>query len=306
MALILDPYNQATPAGSAPGDLIKDTNTENFARDVMDASMQVPVIVDFWAPWCGPCKQLGSLLEKLVRAANGRVRLVKVNVDENQSLAAQLRVQSIPMVYAFVGGRPVDAFVGAQPESKLRSFVDRLTADAKAPLDALLAEAQTALDQGQAREATAMFSQILAEDPGNAKAVAGLLRSFVLSGNVSHARKMAEEIGPDLRRQPDVVAALTAIDVADETGTKGDVRRLESAVSADPADMQARYDLALALFGAGQAEAAADQLLEIVRRDRTWNEEAARQQLIKFFDALGGTHPVTISGRRRLSSLLFS
>jgi putative thioredoxin len=307
MALFLDPTTPPPAQGAGGGDLVKDTDTQRFAADVLDASMQQPVIVDFWAPWCGPCKQLTPVLESLVAKAGGRVRMVKVNIDENQELAAQLRVQSIPMVYAFVGGRPVDAFVGAQPESKLREFIGRLTAGAGAPIDEALEQAQQALDGADIERAASIYSQVLAEDPTNPKAIAGLMRSLVRGGEVAGARELAEGLTPELARNADIAAALTAIDVAEQAGKSVKHRgRLQERLDGNPDDLQARLDLAVALFGEGSVEDAAEHLLEIVRRDRAWNDEAARIQLVKFFDALGPTHPVTLTSRRRLSAILFS
>jgi putative thioredoxin len=307
MALFLDPTIPPPAPGAGGGDLVKDTDTQRFAADVLDASMQQPVIVDFWAPWCGPCKQLTPVLESLVAKAGGRVRMVKVNIDENQELAAQLRVQSIPMVYAFVGGRPVDAFVGAQPESKLREFIGRLTAGAGAPIDEALEQARLALDGADIERAASIYSQVLAEDPTNPKAIAGLMRSLVRGGEVAGARELAEGLTPELARNADIAAALTAIDVAEQAGKSVKHRgRLQERLDGNPDDLQARLDLAVALFGEGSVEDAADHLLEIVRRDRAWNDEAARIQLVKFFDALGPTHPVTLTSRRRLSAILFS
>jgi putative thioredoxin len=307
MALFLDPSISPPASGAVGGDPIKDTDSQRFAADVLDASMQQPVIVDFWAPWCGPCKQLTPILETLVRQARGRVRMVKVNIDENQQLAAQLRVQSIPMVYAFVGGRPVDAFVGAQPESKLREFIGRLVADGGAPVEEALEQARLALEAGDIEPAAALYSQVLAEDPTNPKAIAGLIRSLVQGGEVAGARELAAGLTPELARNVDIAAAVTAIDVAEQAGKSAKHRvRLQERLDSNPDDLQARLDLAVALFGEGRAKEAIDHLLEIVRRDRAWNDEAARIQLVKFFDALGPTHPLTLASRRRLSSILFS
>jgi putative thioredoxin len=304
MALIIDP--QGTAAPPAGGDVVIDSDTEHFAVDVIDGSIDRPVIVDFWAPWCGPCKQLTPMLEKLVRQAGGLVRLVKINVDENQALATQLRIQSIPTVYAFSGGRPVDAFTGAQTESSLRAFIGRLTAGATPPLAQALDMAQAALDGGDAKSAAAVFTQILGEDPRNAKAIAGLIRSRLALGDVAGARSVVSGLTPDLTEQVDIKAARTAVELAERGGATGDIGKLTARVNADASDHAARFDLAEALFAAGQAEAAINALLDIIRRDRTWNEDAARVQLLKFFDALGPTHPLTTASRRRLSSILFS
>ena len=305
MSVIIDP--NAPAANAAPNsDVIKDGDTRSFAADVIEASMDTPVIVDFWAPWCGPCKQLGPMLEKLVRQAGGLVRLVKINIDENKELAAQLRVQSVPMVYAFVGGRPVDGFVGAQPESKLRTFIDRLTGGAQAPLDEALEQAQAALDGGDPRGASAIFSQILAQDPTNPKAVAGLIRGRVAAGDKAGAREVVNGLSTELKGVADVASAIAAIELAEQGGSADGVADLRDTVANEPDNHQARYDLAAALYGAGRPEAAVDELLELVRRERDWNEDAARKQLVKIFDALGPTHPLTVAARRRLSSLLFS
>jgi putative thioredoxin len=305
MALILD-SNDSTGAATASGDLIKETDTNGFRVDVIEASMQVPVIVDFWAPWCGPCKQLGPMLEKLVRQAGGLVRLVKINIDENQNLAAQLRIQSVPTVYAFLQGQAVDGFTGAQPESNLRAFVDKLTGGAKAPAEEMLDVGQEALDAGDAETAASAFSKALAEDPGNPKAVAGLIRGRIALGDVAGARKQVNQLPPELVAKSDVAAAITAVDLAEQSRETGDIAELRDRAAASPEDRQARFDLALALFGNGRAEAAIDELLQLVRLDRDWDEQAARNQLVKIFDALGPTNPLTTSSRRRLSSILFS
>jgi putative thioredoxin len=306
MALIIDSNGSTAAATASPGDLIKETDTNGFRVDVIEASMQVPVIVDFWAPWCGPCKQLGPMLEKLVRQAGGRVRLAKINIDENQNLAAQLRIQSVPTVYAFHQGQAVDGFVGAQPESKLRAFIDKLTSGAQAPVEEMLDVGQQALDAGDPETAASAFSSALAEDPGNPKAVAGLIRSLIALGDVAGARKQVNQLPPEIAAKPDVAAAITAVDLAEQSRETGDIAELRERAAANPEDRQARFDLALALFGNGRAEAAIDELLQLVRLDRDWNEQAARNQLVKIFDALGPTNPLTTSSRRRLSSILFS
>jgi len=296
----------ATAAPMPGGDVIKDSDQQSFMADVIEASQQVPVIVDFWAPWCGPCKQLGPMLEKLVRQAGGLVKLVKINVDENQEIAAQLRVQSIPMVYAFKDGRPVDAFSGALPESQLKTFIDRLLGGAKPPLEAALDEAQALLDGGDAAGAAALYRQVQAEDPGNDGAIAGVLRATLAMGDTDTVAEIIAALPPEILAKSEVAAAVSAFELEQQTADSGDLDDLKQKVEAAPADHQARLDYAVALYGSHRNEEAIDELIEIIRRDRNWNDEAARKQLLKIFEALGPTHELTASGRRLLSSVLFS
>ncbi len=295
---------------TAPSGHIKDASLTSFAADVLDASMDVPVIVDFWAPWCGPCKQLGPLLERLVTEAKGAVRLVKVNIDENPEIAQQLRIQSIPTVYAFKNGQPVDGFMGAVPESQLRQFVQTLIGPAgeepAGGIEEALSIAAEALQQGDVSAAAQLYGQILQEDPGNPKAVAGLARCYLQSGDIDRAKKTLQLVRPDGASDEAIRAVEAELALKDNAAAAGDLASLQAKVEADPADLQARFDPALGLDAKGARENAIDQLLEIVRRDRKWNEDAARKQLVILFDAMGPTDPRTISARRRLSSLLFS
>ncbi len=299
------------PAAAA-GSVIKESNTDNFVADVIDASHDAPVIVDFWAPWCGPCKQLTPTLEKVVREARGAVRLVKINTDENQELAAQMRVQSIPAVFAFVKGRPVNGFAGAQPESQVKAFVQRLIQSAggqvgPSPVEQALEQAEEALARDDAGTASAIFAQVMAHDPTNAAAIAGLAKCHIGAGNFAEAKKVLERATGDLATNAVIAAARTALELAEQSkqsaSQTGELRRR---LEQNPNDHQARLDLAMALYGGGQREQAIEELLEVIRRDRRWNEEAARKQLVKLFEALGPTDPLTISARRRLSSLLFA
>ena len=297
--------------GQPPADLIKDSDTARFTQDVIEASMTTPVIVDFWAPWCGPCKQLTPALEKSVRAARGAVRLVKVNIDENQSLAAQLRIQSVPAVYAFFQGQPVDGFVGAQSESQIKDFIARLVAQGggapgPSPVDQALEQAQAALDGGQPAAASALYGQVLQHEPDNEAALAGMVRCYLESGDAAAARERFDALTEEMAAKPAFVSVKAALELAEQTADSGPLTELEARVAASPADHQARYDLAIALHAADQREAAAEALVEILRRDRKWNQEAARHQLLKFFEAWGPTDPITLSARRQLSSLLFS
>ncbi len=297
--------------GEPPAGLIKESDTARFGEDVLEASMTAPVIVDFWAPWCGPCKQLGPLLEKGVRAARGAVRLVKVNVDENQSLAAQLRVQSIPAVYAFFEGQPVDGFVGAQSESQINNFIERLVRQGGAeigpsPVEQALEQAQAAIESGQPAAASALFGQVLQHEPDNETALAGMIRCHLDSNDVAGARRLFDSLPGEKTPTAAFASVKAALELAEQSAETGTVPELEARVAAQPNDHQARFDLAMALQAAGEREAAADTLLEIIDRNRNWNEDAARRQLLKYFEAWGPTDELTQSARRRLSSLLFS
>jgi putative thioredoxin len=290
-----------------PGDIVKDATVATFARDVLEASRSVPVLVDFWAPWCGPCKQLTPILEKVVRSHGGKVRLVKVNIDENQTLANQLRIQSIPTVYAFRDGRPLDGFQGAQPESAIKAFVERLLGE-EAAVDAAAAlmAADQALEAGDLQGAAEIYAALLQADPQNAGALAGLARCYLKSGDVARAEQTLALVPPDKREAGPVAGVRAALDLAKLAGKAGDADKLKARVEAEPANHQARIDYAMALAASGRKTEAAEQLLESFRRDRKWNEEAARKQLLQLFEAWGPKDPATLEGRRKLSSILFS
>ncbi len=303
----MDQLIGAAKANAAGGDLVVDSTDEAFEKDVLAASAKTPVIVDFWAPWCGPCKQLGPAIEKVVREAKGAVKLVKINIDEHPYFAQQLRVQSIPAVFAFKAGRPVDAFLGALPEGDIRKFVKKLLGDkGPSPIEQALEQAKEAFDAGDAPTAAALYAQILQHEPANAKAVAGLVKCQIAAGDLDAAAAMLADLPPELAKDAEIAAAKTALDVARQGEKAGDVAPLRAKLEANPADHETRVALALALFASGTAEEAIDQMLDLYKRDRNWNDGAARAQLVKFFEALGNTHPATIQGRRRLSSLMFA
>ena len=293
--------------GAAGADLIKDANTASFMADVVEASRQVPVIVDFWATWCGPCKQLSPALEKVVTEAAGAVRLVKIDVDQNQELAAQFQVKSIPSVFAFKDGQPVDGFAGALPESQLQDFVKRLTGQTgPSPVEEALEQAQTLYDAGDYAAAGNLYMQVLSHDQTSTKAVAGVIRCAVGSGQLDQAKEILSQLPEEALTDPEIAAAKTAFDLVLEGQSAGDTAGLEAKVAKNGNDHQARYELAVGLYGAGDAEAAIGQLLEIVARDREWNDDGARRRLVEIFEALGPTHPATVAGRRKLSAMLFS
>jgi putative thioredoxin len=303
----------AKPAATAHSEYVKDSGLETFAADVIEASREVPVIVDFWAPWCGPCKTLGPLLEKVVNEAKGAVRMVKVNIDENQEIARQLRIQSIPTVYAFKNGQPVDGFMGAIPEPQVRAFVQHLMGDEAAHAhggpghaEEVLAAADEAFAAGDLAMAAQAYAHVLQDEPGHPKAVAGLARCYLKSGDIERARKTLGLVKPDGANDEAIRAIDAELKLKENAPDTGDTAPLRAKLDADPNDHQARYDLAMALDAADKREEALDQLLEIVKRERKWNEEAARKQLVTLFEAMGPTDPRTIAARRKLSGILFA
>ncbi|MDO6584480.1 thioredoxin [Salipiger sp. 1_MG-2023] len=291
-------------------DLIKDVTEADFMAEVVDRSQQVPVIVDFWAPWCGPCKTLGPALEKAVTEAKGAVVMAKVNVDESQMIASQLRIQSIPTVYAFYKGQPIDAFQGAVPESELKAFVARVIeasgGDASGGLDAAVEAAEEMLDQGAATDAAQTFAAILEEDPVNARAYAGFVRAHIEMEDLDQAEAILNGAPVEISKAPELDAAHAMLELAKQAANAGPVAELSAAVEADPANHQARFDLAQALYAKGDAQGAVEQLLEIFRREREWNDGAAKTQLFTIFDALKPNDPVVLNGRRKLSSMIFA
>ncbi len=294
-------------AAQAADNLIKDTTTQSFMKDVIEELRRQPVLVDFWAPWCGPCKQLTPVLEKAVRALKGKAKLVKMNIDEHPAVPGQMGIQSIPAVIAFVDGKPADGFLGALPEGQVIAFLERLT---KQPIGGedkeLLKEADAALAAGNAAGAAAIYAEILAETPDNIPAIAGLARSYLETGEIEKAKLTLAQVPEAKRNEAPVAAARAALEVAEQAAALGPIGELEKKVAADPLDHQARFDLALALNGHNRRQEALDHLIEIVRRDRKWNDDGARKQLVQFFEAWGPTDEFTVAGRRSLSSILFA
>ncbi len=292
---------------AAADTLVRDTTTQTFVKDVIEESKRQPVLVDFWAPWCSPCKQLGPVLEKTVRAAKGKVKLVKMNIDEHPAIPGQMGIQSIPAVIAFVNGQPADGFMGALPESQVVAFLERLTKERiGGEAKDLLKTADAALVDGDAAGAANLYAQLLAEDNANVHALAGLARCYVETGALDQARQTLALVPEAKRNESSVAAARAALDLAEQAKTLGPIAELELKVAANPLDHQARFDLALALNGKGRRMEALEQLIGIVRRDRKWNDDGARKQLVQFFDAWGATDEATIEGRKRLSSILFA
>src|SRR5580698_1032378 len=287
---------------------VKEVTTASFRADVLTASTRQPVLVDFWAPWCGPCKQLAPLLEKAVADSGGKVVLVKMNIDDHPQIPGQLGIQSIPAVIAFDKGQPADGFVGALPESQIRAFIERLVGPLQNESAALLAEAEDMAAKGDAAGAEAIYSEILADDPGEAKAIGGLAKLHVAAGRMDEAKTLLETApaaAPGKEQDLAVVAAWAALRLAEQASTVGELAPLEQAIAANPDNHQARFDLAVALSAKGERDAAADHLLEIIRRDRKWNDEAARKQLLQLFEAWGLMDPASVAARRKLSAVWF-
>jgi putative thioredoxin len=296
----------AAPA-PAPEGLVKDTTTQTFIKDVIEESKHQPVLVDFWAPWCGPCKQLTPIIEKVVKAAKGKVKLAKMNIDEHPAIPGQLGIQSIPAVIAFVNGQPADGFLGALPESQVVAFLERITKDRiGGESKDLLKTADAALADGDAAGAAEIYAKLLADDGANIPALAGLARAYVETGAIEQAKQTLAMVPEAKRNEPPVAAARAALELTEQARSVGPLSELEQKVAANPLDHQARFDLALALNAKGRRQDAVDHLIEIVRRDRKWNDDGARKQLVQFFEAWGPTDEATVAGRKRLSSILFA
>jgi putative thioredoxin len=300
-------------SGAAPqatADLIKETTTQTFVKDVIEESKRQPVLIDFWAPWCGPCRQLTPILEKAVRAAKGKVKLVKMNIDEHPAIPGQMGIQSIPAVIGFVNGQPADGFMGAVPESQVTAFIDKLTAgmpgSGEPDVAELVKEAEAVLAEGDPATAAAIYAEVLAADPTHIAALAGLAKCYVATGAVDQARQTLAMVPESKRNDPAVRATQAAIDLAEQANAVGPVTELEQKVAANPLDHQARSDLATALNAGGNRSEATQQLLEIVKRDRKWNDDGARKQLVQFFESWGPNDEATVEGRKRLSTILFS
>ncbi|SFL41335.1 thioredoxin [Bradyrhizobium sp. NFR13] len=304
---IMEQGGAATPQAATA--LIKDTTTRTFVQDVIEESKRQPVLIDFWAPWCGPCRQLTPVIEKAVTAAKGKVKLVKMNIDENPEIPGQMGIQSIPAVIAFVNGQPADGFMGAVPESQVNAFIDKLTAGmpgAEPTAAELLQEAEAVLAEGDPATAASIYGEVIAADAGNIAAIAGLARCYVETGAIEQAKQTLELVPAAKREDAAVKAVQAKIDLVEQANALGPVTELEQKVAANPLDHRARFDLAIALNGANQRSEATGHLLEIVKRDRKWDDDGARKQLIQFFDAWGPTDEATVDGRRRLSTILFS
>ncbi|MEA2868233.1 MAG: putative thioredoxin [Bradyrhizobium sp.] len=298
------------PAPQAASDLIKETTTQTFVKDVIEESKRQPVLIDFWAPWCGPCRQLTPILEKAVRAAKGKVKLVKMNIDEHPAIPGQMGIQSIPAVIAFVNGQPADGFMGAVPESQVTAFIDKLTAGmpgaGEPNIAEILAEAEAVLAEGDPATAASIYAEVLAADATNIAALAGLAKCYVATGAIEQAKQTLAMVPESKRNDAAVKAVQASLDLAEQAKAVGPVTELEQKVAANPLDHQARFDLATALNASGKRAEATHQLLEIVKRDRKWNEDGARKQLVQFFEAWGPTDEATVDGRKRLSTILFS
>ena len=305
---IVEQGDGAVPQGMP--DLIKETTTQTFVKDVIEESKRQPVLIDFWAPWCGPCRQLTPMLEKAVKNAKGKVKLVKMNIDEHPAIPGQMGIQSIPAVIAFVGGQPADGFMGAVPESQVNAFIEKLTQGVPAAgepnIAEVLKEADAVLAEGDAATAAQIYAEVLAIDPTNIAALAGLAKCYVTTGTIEQARQTLAMVPESRRNDPAVKAVQAALDLAEQAQSVGPVTELEQKVAANPLDHQARFDLATALNAMGKRAEATEQLLQIVKRDRKWNDDGARKQLLQFFDAWGGADEATAEGRKRLSTILFS